>query len=297
MLNRFAPVNWYYIDRGQKAGPLADEQLDELVRKGQLTPDALIWREGMAEWQPYGSVRSLTGPGAPERASGRVLCALCSKSFAPDDVIAFENAWVCAVCKPRLVQRVREGLTVGRGSGNAWRDGDLVVTIPGSTLTGRCVRCNGTESLSHTSSSLHWHPRWVYLLLLLTPVAYLVGVLATQKIAWVAVSVCQHHRNRRSTLLAASWLFPLGGLGVGAAAAYLSSVLLVGVAGGLLAYGAFVFRRQWIPLSVAKIEEDYVWLRGCGREFADALPEWNQRTSAESQNRGSGKQENGKMGT
>ena len=283
MLNRSAAVNWYYIVRGQKLGPLTEAQLDELAGSGQLSPDSLVWREGMAEWKPYGRVRSGSAAVVPGPATGRMSCALCSKSFAPDEVIAFESAWVCAACKPLLVQRVREGLSVGHGSGNAWRDGNLVVTISGSTLTGRCVKCNGVENLSHTSSALRWHPRWVYLLLLLTPITYWVGLLATQRSAWVAISVCSQHRRHRGTLTAAGWLCVVLSVGLAAAAAYFPSlVIMVGV-GVVLAGGAMMFNRQWNPLSAAKIEGNYVWLRGCGRAFVDALPEFNVQRAMEQQ--------------
>ena len=193
MLNRCTTVNWYYIDRGQKAGPLDEAQLDELVRTGRLTPDALVWQEGMTEWQPYGHVRPVPAPGAPPRETGRMSCALCSESFAPDEVIAFEGAWVCAACKPQLVQRVREGLSVGHGSGNAWRDGDLVVTIAGSTLTGRCVKCNGVESLSHTSTALE------------TTILSLLPMRKRKRVT-VAYSICRRHGNQRRMLSVASLL-------------------------------------------------------------------------------------------
>jgi len=276
-------VDWFYVQHGSQIGPVPVEQFDDLVRTGRITPETLVWREGMAEWQPYGRVRSVPAPAAPVRGTGRMSCALCSESFAPDEVIAFEGAWVCAACKPLLVQRVREGLSVGDASVNAWRDGDLVVTIRGSTLTGRCVKCNGVESLSHTSSTLYWHPRWVYALLLLTPVAYLLARLPTQKSGLVAVSVCRHHRNQRSVLTAGSWFLMLIALVFGAAAAGFSSFVLLGVAGTVLAGGAIAFRRQWDLLSAAKIEGDYVWLRGCGREFVDALPEFNLQSAMERQ--------------
>src|SRR5262245_3367331 len=96
----FCVVNWYYIQHGQKVGPVSDTQLDERVREGQLTPEALVWREGMPEWLPYGRVRSVKAPAVPGHPTGRLSCALCDKSFAPDEVLAFESAWVCAVCKP-----------------------------------------------------------------------------------------------------------------------------------------------------------------------------------------------------
>jgi len=272
MLNRFGTVNWYYIDRGQKTGPLADAQLDELVRAGQLTPDSLVWQEGMTEWQPYGRVRSVPAPAAPGRGTGRKTCALCSESFPLDEMIAFDDAWVCASCKPLLVQRVREGLSVGHASGDAWRDGDLVVTMPGSSLTGRCVKCNGVESLSDSSSTLDWHPpRWVH-------------ALPARKRPRVAFSICRHHRNQRSMWSVASWFIVLIACGLGAAAVVSTNVVLMAIAVAMLGGAAIGFLRLWMPLSVAKIEGDYVWLRGCGREFIDALPEFNLQRALERQN-------------
>jgi uncharacterized RDD family membrane protein YckC len=50
-------MNWFYVDAGQQAGPVPDEQLDELVRNGKVRGDTLIWREGMANWQPYSQAR------------------------------------------------------------------------------------------------------------------------------------------------------------------------------------------------------------------------------------------------
>jgi uncharacterized RDD family membrane protein YckC len=50
-------MNWFYVDAGQQAGPVTDEQLDELVRNGKVRGDTLVWREGLANWQPYSQGR------------------------------------------------------------------------------------------------------------------------------------------------------------------------------------------------------------------------------------------------
>jgi hypothetical protein len=146
------------------------------------------------------------------------------------------------------------------------------------------VKCNGVESLSHMASTLEWHPRWVYALLLLTPVAYLLGVLATQRSAAMGISVCRHHRGQRGTVTAASWMILSIALALGVAAAGFSSRVLIVIAGMVLAVGAVAFRQQWNVLSVARMEGDYIWLRGCGREFVDALPEFNPQRAMERQN-------------
>ncbi len=69
-------MNWYYAAGGQQQGPIDDAQLDALIQSGTVTPDTLVWREGMANWLPLRQARpsaeSATGSspaGAPPVAS------------------------------------------------------------------------------------------------------------------------------------------------------------------------------------------------------------------------------------
>jgi uncharacterized RDD family membrane protein YckC len=50
-------MKWFYVDAGQQAGPVPDEQLDELVRGGKVRADTLVWREGLPNWLPYPQAR------------------------------------------------------------------------------------------------------------------------------------------------------------------------------------------------------------------------------------------------
>ena len=50
-------MSWYYADGGQQVGPIEEAALDELVRQGTVRGDTLVWREGMASWQPHGTLR------------------------------------------------------------------------------------------------------------------------------------------------------------------------------------------------------------------------------------------------
>jgi uncharacterized RDD family membrane protein YckC len=56
---------WYYVSGGERLGPVDDAALDELVRRGLVGPDTLVWREGMPAWQPYASVRGPVPAAAP----------------------------------------------------------------------------------------------------------------------------------------------------------------------------------------------------------------------------------------
>jgi uncharacterized RDD family membrane protein YckC len=58
---------WYFTKRGQQAGPVEWEHLQQLNAAGQLGLDELVWCEGMPEWVPASAVAGLsfkTGDGA-----------------------------------------------------------------------------------------------------------------------------------------------------------------------------------------------------------------------------------------
>ena len=58
---------WYYEDNGQQRGPIAFEQLRELVTSNQLRPGQRVWREGLADWVEAGTIEGLF-PVAPVTA-------------------------------------------------------------------------------------------------------------------------------------------------------------------------------------------------------------------------------------
>jgi uncharacterized RDD family membrane protein YckC len=51
-------------------------------------------------------------PTAPSALIQQSLCIECGQAFAEDDMIRFEDAWVCATCKQIFVQKIKEGVTV-----------------------------------------------------------------------------------------------------------------------------------------------------------------------------------------
>lgn len=57
-------MSWYYADNGRQAGPVDEATFDSLIRQGSIRQDTLVWKEGMSNWQPLGTVR----PPAPAPA-------------------------------------------------------------------------------------------------------------------------------------------------------------------------------------------------------------------------------------
>lgn len=46
-----AAVKWYYISHGTQKGPVSDCQLSDLIKKGNIDRDTMVWREGFSRWQ------------------------------------------------------------------------------------------------------------------------------------------------------------------------------------------------------------------------------------------------------
>src|SRR5437016_817233 len=114
-------MNWYYVDAGQQAGPVDDMQLQELVSSGKVLPETLVWKEGMANWQPYEEVKRpglrLATPvsATAVASSGEAVCSECGGVFSVQDMIQHGSLRVCAQCKPILLQKLAEGAKLRSG--------------------------------------------------------------------------------------------------------------------------------------------------------------------------------------
>lgn len=53
---------WYYVEGGERRGPVEEELLRQQFERGMLAPDTLVWRDGMTDWVPAN--------GLPEFSSG-----------------------------------------------------------------------------------------------------------------------------------------------------------------------------------------------------------------------------------
>lgn len=64
---------WFYAERGQQQGPFPDAQFRDLIARGIIRPDTLIWTDGMAGWQSAGDIPGLfSAAGRPPPMPGRM---------------------------------------------------------------------------------------------------------------------------------------------------------------------------------------------------------------------------------
>lgn len=139
---------WYYAQGTQQIGPISEDEFVNLVRAGTITPQTLVWREGMANWQPYSNLTPALRPSAlgdggfsaaseaslgapptvhPNAAGNPEACENCGAVVGADNLVELEGVKACATCKPILIQRMREGLAPGGSSAFEAMDGETLV--------------------------------------------------------------------------------------------------------------------------------------------------------------------------
>lgn len=62
---------WYYALDGEQHGPVAEEDIQQLVQEGDLAPSDLVWCNGMEDWKPISAVDAIqpTPPPLPTDSS------------------------------------------------------------------------------------------------------------------------------------------------------------------------------------------------------------------------------------
>jgi hypothetical protein len=155
--------------------------------------------------------------------------------------------------------------------GRCSRAGDKLVVPAGAGLPERCIKCN-EPAIMERPRTFTWHsPGW-YLLILLTPLLYIIVGLIVRKKVTLAPGLCPAHRRRRSLL---NWTgFGMFMLGI---ACFYAAVQIehepLGWAGALVLIAAVVtavFAGR--SLTPVRIDEGEARFRGAGEAFLDSLP-------------------------
>ncbi len=63
---------WFYAKNGQQLGPVGHSEMREMASSGRLDRADLVWRAGMANWQPAATVPELFSDVAPAAAASPV---------------------------------------------------------------------------------------------------------------------------------------------------------------------------------------------------------------------------------
>ncbi|MCZ2342752.1 MAG: DUF4339 domain-containing protein [Bacteroidales bacterium] len=159
-------TEWYYTRDGSRVGPVADVELKQLVRSGELARNDMVWKEGMAKWQPAGQVKGLFDDAPPQPVKTTAPPPLPeTMAVTGADVIALADspavrspkelklpvigcsscpAWACSSASSGCFRRI------ARWSASSWRSGWPTTSPPSSSQP--------TSPDCGTTTWRHWPP-------------------------------------------------------------------------------------------------------------------------------------------
>src|SRR5262249_36927646 len=70
-----AERSWFFASNGQQQGPYGEAQFRDFIARGGITPDTLVWTEGMAGWQRAGEIPGLMSGARPPQAGASPMMA------------------------------------------------------------------------------------------------------------------------------------------------------------------------------------------------------------------------------
>ena len=158
-------------------------------------------------------------------------------------------------------------------SGGIWRQGKLLVLRKDRRLpTERCIICGALAEGRPLKRHLSWHHPAIYLVLMAGPLIYVIVALIVRKTAVVYVGLCPKHRKRRRSVIAICWFMILMAVAIVWYSA-ISDELGFFFPAMLSFFGGLVVYLMWAQVvTVYRIDEYNVWIRGAGTAYLDALP-------------------------
>jgi hypothetical protein len=155
--------------------------------------------------------------------------------------------------------------------GACWREGDaVVVRRPEAELPDRCVRCNEPAQGYRLQRKLYWHHPGLYVVLVISPLIYVIIALIVRKTTSVTAGLCPVHRARRKNGLLIGWIgVPVSLVACGTSIATDTPEAIVG--GFLLFFVCLIAGAVMAQVVVPKkMDQNHAWLR-VGQPFLDSI--------------------------
>ena len=99
-------MQWYYVENGAQTGPIDDEAFNALIAQGRVQLSTLVWREGMADWKPWGEVSGAAAPPLPP------FQPFPEQTAAPEGLIAVEYAGFWYRVLATIIDNFVEGFAI-----------------------------------------------------------------------------------------------------------------------------------------------------------------------------------------
>jgi hypothetical protein len=269
-------MEWFYVETNERRGPVTEAALREILGSGRITPDTLVWKQGMANWAP---LHTALPPGGPPPLTGQQRCIVTGKFYPTAQMLQTEHGWVSFEGKDTYYQCLREGVPLPAIAGEvtAWADGKRVVVFTSNPqLPLRCFKTNLPVTAAELKRrKLYWASPWYALTILLNLLIYLIVYLVVRKKVELDLPLSADGRAqvRKHSLIA--WSIALAGIACIFAPAFaygLTKLILLGfvlILVGLI-YGAF----RASAVRIVKLAHGRVWLAGAGPAFLASLPRY-----------------------
>ena len=95
----------------------------------------------------------------------------------------------------------------------AWRNGDQLIASNRAILLPVCVKCGRPADGDRLKKSFSWHPRWVFVFVLIALLIYIIVALIMRKTISLDLPLCAAHRARYRTLRITAAVLILGSIG------------------------------------------------------------------------------------
>ncbi len=189
------------------------------------------------------------------------------ESSSPDSYARARSSAAAAAGGSFSSQQERIDEQASDDVGGTWQDRRKVVKHVSAPLPSRCVKCNSTDGVAWQVYTLKYYPAYNIFLMLLGFTRYL-------KVD-VEVGLCASHRARRKqrviwgviALLASIGMFLLG---------LERNTSEIWMAAGVLFVASCIFLACLdAPVTISKIKEPYIWLKGADEQYVNSLPQWS----------------------
>jgi len=110
-----------------------------------------------------------------------------------------------------------------------------------------------------------------------SPLVYSIAAIRVRKRATIEVGVSQEFLDKRKKAIIGGWvLFGIGLFAFGAAHSHSLGLLML--LGGIALLGGLIWAAPGAKIvTPARIETDYVWLKGVNKDYLAQFPDWSSR--------------------
>jgi uncharacterized RDD family membrane protein YckC len=98
-------MSWYYASRGERQGPVSEEDFARLVADRTVSDETLVWKVGMPGWRPWREIQPATvlPPPLPATAGG-LRAPVSTVAIDPRAFVVYGGFWL------RVAARIIDGV-------------------------------------------------------------------------------------------------------------------------------------------------------------------------------------------